>query len=45
MTRYTYPETVSAKNRLERAKKIKFIKGRVIKLIRKKYFDIKNTIK
>lgn len=36
MTRYTYPETVSAKNRLERAKKIKFIKGRVIKLIRKK---------
>ncbi len=36
MTRYTYPETVSAKNRLERAKKIKFIRDRVIKIIKDK---------
>ena len=32
ITRYTYPDTVSAKNRLERANKIKFIKDRVIKI-------------
>ena len=36
MTRYTYPDTVSAKNRLERANKIKFIKDRVIKNIKNK---------
>ena len=36
MTRYTYPDTVSAKNRLERANKIKFIKDRVIKIIKNK---------
>ena len=34
MTRYTYPDTVSAKNRLERANKIKFIKDKVIKIIK-----------
>ena len=36
ITRYTYPDTVSAKNRLERANKIKFIKDRVIKIIKHK---------
>ena len=40
MTRYTYPDTVSAKNRLERANKIKFVKDRVIKIIK----DKKNLI-
>tara|TARA_B110000003_G_scaffold276186_1_gene321382 strand:+ start:13172 stop:14716 length:1545 start_codon:yes stop_codon:yes gene_type:complete len=36
MTRYTYPDTVSAKNRLERKNKIKFIKDRVVKIIKNK---------
>ena len=36
MTRYTYPDTVSAKNRLERANKIKFVKNRVTKIIKNK---------
>ena len=36
ITRYTFPDTVSAKNRLERANKIKFIKDRVIKIIKHK---------
>jgi uncharacterized NAD(P)/FAD-binding protein YdhS len=36
ITRYTYPDTVSAKNRLERANKIKFIKDKVVKVIKDK---------
>ena len=36
ITRYTYPETISAKNRLERANKIKFIKDKVIRIIKNK---------
>ena len=36
ITRYTYPETVSAKNRLERANKIKFLKDKVVKIIKNK---------
>ena len=36
ITRYTYPETVSSKNRLEKAKRIKFIKDRVVKIIKYK---------
>ena len=33
-TRYTYPETISAKNRLLRSKKIKFLKDKVILIIK-----------
>ena len=36
ITRYTNPETVSAKNRLEKANKIKFIKDKIIKIIKDK---------
>jgi len=36
ITRYTYPDTVSAKNRLVRANKIEFIKDKVIKIIKNK---------
>jgi hypothetical protein len=36
ITRYTYPDTVSAKNRLERANRIKFIKDKVIEIIKYK---------
>ena len=36
ITRYTYPDTVSAKNRLERANRIKFLKDKVIKIIKNK---------
>ena len=36
ITRYTYPETVSAKNRLEKARKIKFLKDKVIKITKNK---------
>ena len=36
ITRYTYPDTVSAKNRLERANKIKFIKDKVVKIVKYK---------
>ena len=36
ITRYTYPDTVSAKNRLEKANKIQFIKDKVIKIIKDK---------
>ena len=36
MTRYTYPDTVSAKNRLERTNKIKFVKERIIEIIKNK---------
>ncbi len=36
ITRYTFPDTVSAKNRLERANKIKFIKDKVVKIIKNK---------
>ncbi len=35
-TRYTYPETVSAKNRLLKNKKIVFIKDKVIQIIKNK---------
>ena len=40
ITRYTYPETVSAKNRLQRAKKINFLQDKVITVIK----DKKNLI-
>ena len=43
ITRYTYPDTVSAKNRLERANKIKFIKDRVVKIIKQKNILILET--
>lgn len=36
MTRYTYPYTVDAKKRLEKAKKIKFINDKVIKILKHK---------
>jgi hypothetical protein len=36
ITRYTYPDTVSAKNRLQKANKIKFIKDKVINIIKNK---------
>ena len=36
ITRYTYPDTVSSKNRLEKAKRIKFIKDRVVKIVKYK---------
>ena len=36
ITRYTYPETVYAKNRLEKANKIKFIKDKIIRIIKNK---------
>ena len=36
ITRYTYPETLSAKNRLVKANRIKFIKDKVIKIIKNK---------
>ena len=43
ITRYTYPDTVSAKNRLERANKIKFIKDKVVKIIKNKNILILKT--
>ena len=43
ITRYTYPDTVSAKNRLERANKIKFIKDKVIKVVKDKNIIILET--
>ena len=43
ITRYTYPDTVSAKNRLERANKIKFIKDKVLKIIKYKNILILET--
>jgi len=36
MTRYTYPDTVSAKNRLEKRKVLRFFKDKVIKIIKNK---------
>ncbi len=45
MTRYTYPETVSAKNRLERAKKIKSIKDKVDTIIKFKNYLVIQTKK
>ena len=36
ITRYTYPDTVSAKNRLERANRIKFIKDKVVRIVKHK---------
>ena len=43
ITRYTYPDTVSAKNRLQRANKIKFIKDKVVKIVKHKNFLILET--
>lgn len=43
ITRFTYPDTVSAKNRLQKAKKIKFIKDKVIKITKFKKILILNT--
>ena len=43
ITRYTYPDTVSAKNRLERANRIKFIKDKVVKIIKNKNILILKT--
>ena len=36
ITRYTYPDTVSSKNRLQKANKIKFVKDKVINIIKDK---------
>jgi uncharacterized NAD(P)/FAD-binding protein YdhS len=43
ITRYTYPDTVSAKNRLEKAKRIKFIKDKVIRIVKHKNTIILET--
>ena len=43
ITRYTYPDTVSAKNRLQRANKIKFIKDKVVKIVKYKNILILET--
>ncbi len=43
-TRYTYPETISAKNRLLRNKKIKFLKDKVILITKNKDNIILKTI-
>tara|TARA_B100000787_G_scaffold52758_1_gene38127 strand:+ start:7736 stop:9286 length:1551 start_codon:yes stop_codon:yes gene_type:complete len=43
ITRYTYPDTVSAKNRLERANKIKFIRDKVVKVVKYKNILILET--
>ena len=45
ITRYTYPDTVSAKNRLERANKIKFLNDKVVKIIKNKNNLILKTLK
>ena len=38
ITRYTYPETVFSKEKLEKMKKIKFVKDKVKSIKRKKIF-------
>ncbi len=43
ITRYTYPDTVSAKNRLVRMRKIKFVKDRVLKINKYKKILILET--
>ena len=43
MTRYTYPETVNAKNRLQKNKVISFLKDKVISIIKKDNFIILET--
>tara|TARA_B100000900_G_scaffold112160_1_gene93806 strand:- start:1107 stop:2657 length:1551 start_codon:yes stop_codon:yes gene_type:complete len=43
ITRYTYPDTVSAKNRLEKKNKIKFVKDRVLKINKYKKILILDT--
>ena len=43
MTRYTYPETVNAKNRLQKNKVISFLKDKVISIIKKDNFEILET--
>ena len=43
-TRYTYPETISAKNRLLRSKKIKFLKDKVILIIKNRDNILLKTI-
>ena len=43
-TRYTYPETISAKNRLLRNKKIKFLKDKVILITKNKDNILLKTI-
>ncbi len=44
ITRFTYPDTVSAKNRLQTANKIKLIKDKVIKIIKHKNILILETL-
>jgi hypothetical protein len=45
LTRYTFPGTVSAKNRLEKINKIKFLKDKVIEVIKNKKLIILKTVK
>ena len=45
LTRYTFPETVSAKNRLEKINKIKFLKDKVIEIVKNKKLTIIKTVK
>jgi uncharacterized NAD(P)/FAD-binding protein YdhS len=44
ITRFTYPDTVSSKNRLERANKIRFIKDKVVKITKQKNILILKTL-
>ena len=44
ITRFTYPDTVSSKNRLKKTNKIKFIKEKVVKIIKKKNILILETV-
>ena len=43
MTRYTYPETVNAKNRLQKKNIISFLKDKVVSIIKKKKYIILET--
>ena len=38
ITRFTYPDTVSSKNRLKKNNKIRFVKEKVVKIIKKKIY-------
>ena len=44
ITRFTYPDTVSSKNRLKKTNKIKFIKEKVVKIIKKKNILLLETV-
>ena len=44
ITRFTYPDTVSSKNRLKKNNKIRFVKEKVVKIIKKKNILILETL-